>query len=251
MIDGANVSTWIYEIARGTLTRLTFGFDNGYPIWAPDGRRIAFSSTRTGSWDLYWQASDGSGQAERLTTREYFKRPHSWSPDGKILAFSEIHPQTGTDIWTVSIGGNGKSEPFLQTEFRETRPVFSPDGLWIAYQSNESGQNEVYVRPYPSSEGKRQISIGGGSAPMWNPSGKELFYRNGDRMMVVDINTEGELTPGKPRLLFEKPSYLSRDVTPDGQRFIMIERGESQPAPTQLVLVQNWGEELKRLVPTH
>jgi serine/threonine-protein kinase len=142
-----------------------------------------------------------------------------------------------------------KQEAFLQTNFNEHRPMFSPNGRWIAYESNESGQYEVYLRPFPSAEGKRQVSTGGGGYPMWNPNGKELFYRSGEKMMVVDVEPEGELALGEPRLLFEKLVTAGYDVAPDGRRFIMIEEGESQPAPTELILVQNWGEELKRLVP--
>ncbi len=130
--------------------------------------------------------------------------------------------------------------------------MFSPNGRWIAYVSDESGQYEIYIRLYLSAEGKRQVSTGGGVDPMWNPNGKELFYRNGDKMIVVDVEIEGELTLGEPRVLFQKPlASPNYDVTLDGQHFVMVEQGESQPAPTQLILVQNWGEELKRLVPTN
>ncbi len=231
---------------------MTFGFDNNFPIWTPDSRRVTFGSTRAGRGDLFWQAADGSGQPERLTTSEHVKYAVSWSPDGKILAFVGERPEKGWDIWVMSMDGDRIPEPFLQTDFNEYGPMFSPNGLWIAYSSDESGRREVYVRPFPSAEGKRQVSTGGGDWPKWHPNGKELFYLNGDKMIVVDVETEGELTLGDPRLLFEKslanPYY---DVTPDGQRFVMIEEGESQPAPTQLILVQNWGEELKRLVPTN
>jgi serine/threonine-protein kinase len=159
---------------------------------------------------------------------------------------------TGWDIGVLSLDGGRTPEPYLKTDFNEAAPSFSPNGRWIAYSSDESGQYEVYLRPFPSAEGKRQVSTGGGDYPMWNPNGKELFYRKGDSVMVVEVKTEGELTLGEAKLLIENLDALERyHVAPDGQRFVMIERGESQPAPTQLILVQNWGVELKRLVPTN
>ena len=253
-IAAANDSVWVYDLTRSTLTRLTFGFGNSYPVWTPDGRRLAFRSTRAGSGRgaLFWQAADGSGQPERLTTSERPQWPCSWSPDGSILALEETNMEKGWDISVLSMDGDRTPEPFLQTDLNEAAPMFSPNGRWIAYESDESGQYQVYIRPFPSAEGKRQVSTGGGNYPVWNPNGKELFYRNGDKMMVVDVETEGELVLGTPQMLFEKPSLLEEyDVAPDGQHFVMIEEGESQPAPTQLILVQNWGEELKRLVPTN
>jgi Tol biopolymer transport system component len=211
---------------------------------------LTFAFNREGVWNIFWQDADGSGQAERLTTSEYAQIPLAWSPDGKILAFSESHPETGNDLWILP--GDRKPEPFLRTEFNEVDSMFSPTGRWIAYTSDESGQDEVYVRPFPSSQGKRQVSTEGGRFPVWNPNGKEIFYRDGDKMMVVDVETEGELVLGKPRHLFEVPSLrLNYDVTLDGRRFVMIEHLQSRPVSDQLVLIQNWAEELKRLVPTN
>ena len=253
-IEEANENVWLYDLTRRTLTRLTLGFDNNVPVWTPDSRRVAFSSTRADNWTLFWQAADGSGQAEPLTTSGYSQSPSSWSPDGTILAFDERRPETAYsgDISVFSLDGDRTPVLFLQTNFNEEYPMFSPNGRWIAYRSDESGQYQVYIRPFPSAEGKWQVSTAGGTYPVWNPDGKELFYRNGDKMMVVDVKTEGELALGTPQMLFEKPSLLEEyDVAPDGQHFVMIEEGESQPAPTQLILVQNWGEELKRLVPTN
>ena len=249
-IEGANNTVWVNDLVRETLTRLTFSFDAYNPIWTRDGRRLTFAFNREGVWNVFWQDADGSGQAERLTTSEYAQIPLAWSPDGKILAFDERHPETGHDLWILP--GDRKPEPFLRTEFNELDSMFSPNGRWIAYASDESGQYEVYIRSFPSSQGKRQVSTEGGEYPVWNPKGKEIFYRDGDKMMVVDVRTEGELVLGKPRPLFEVPSLrLNYDVTLDGQRFVMIEHLQSRPVSNQLVLVQNWAEELKRLVPTN
>ena len=149
--------------------------------------------------------------------------------------------------------GERVPRPFLQTKSNERRAAFSPDGRWIAYESDESGQYEIYVRPLASSGGgKRPVSTGGGILPTWHRNGRELFYRNGSKVMVVAINTDGEPTLGKPRLLFESLSdrYVEYDVTPDGEHFVMIDESRSEPPPSELILVLNWFEELKRLVPT-
>ena len=250
-IEAANAGVWVYDLARSTLSRIAFGFNNSIITWTPDGDRLTFASSREGVSNIFWQAADGSGQAEQLTTSEYEQFFASWSPDGKFLSFVDIRPESGADIWVLSMEGDRTPEPFLLTGFNEDFPMFSSNGRWVAYQSDESGRNEVYIQPFPGGGGKRQVSTEGGTFPVWNPNGRELFYRNGDRMMVVAVETDGELTLGKPRLLFERRSLLaSYDVMPDGQRFVMIEESE-ELAPTQLILVQNWFEELKRLVPTN
>ncbi len=180
----------------------------------------------------------------------------SWSPDGQLLAFVEVNPTTGYDIWVLRLSDR-KAQPFLRTPFNESVPRFSPDGRWLAYISNESGRYEIYVQPYPGPGGKWQISTEGGTEPIWNPNGRELFYRSGDKMMAVDIATQPSFTAGKPRVLFEGRYELSPattpnyDVSPDGQRFLMLKPAEaSEAAPTQINVVLNWFEELKRRVPT-
>jgi Tol biopolymer transport system component/tRNA A-37 threonylcarbamoyl transferase component Bud32 len=248
---------WLYDLSRETLTRLTFeGRNNNNPVWTPDGKRVAFNSGREGPSNIFWQLADGSGGLERLTTGAYVQSPHSWSPDGRFLAFIEVNPSTGVDIWVLPLSDR-KVQPFLRTQFTEGAPRFSPDGRWLAYVSDESGRFEVYVQLYPGPGGKWQISTEGGDEPVWNPSGRELFYRSGERMMAVDIATQPSFTAGKPRLLF-KGQYVptattpaNYDVSPDGQRFLMLKSEEqsSFSAPTQIVVVQNWFEELKRRVP--
>jgi Tol biopolymer transport system component len=179
----------------------------------------------------------------------------SWSPDGQLLAFTEVNPNTGYDIWVLRMGDR-KAQPFIRTPFNESVPRFSPDGRWLAYVSNESGRNEIYVQPYPGPGGKWQISTEGGTEPVWNPNGLELFYRNGDKMMAVDIATQPSFAAGKDRMLFEGPyepapiTNPNYDVSPDGQRFLMLKPTEQAgAAPTQIIVVQNWLEELKQKVP--
>jgi len=201
--------------------------------------------------NVFWQMADGSGDAEQLTMGQNTQLPFSWSPDGRTLALVERTRAAGLDINVISPDGERNPRPFLQTPFNEDNPVFSPDGRWLAYQSDESGHYEVYLRPFPSAEGKRQVSTGGGIAPVWNPSGDELFYISDDKMMAVDVRMEGVLELGEPRVLFEQTlATANYDVTPDGQRFVLILSSESEPAKLDLILVQNWTEELTKLVPT-
>jgi Tol biopolymer transport system component len=243
---------WIYDIGRDALTRLTFESGGATVVaWTRDGKRVAFN---TGSpAGMFWQAADGSGKAERLTTSENQQNPSSWSPDGQALVYMDNDPTTSWDVWVLRFSDR-KAQPFLRTSAYEGGAQFSPDGRWLTYVSDESGRLEVYVQPYPGPGGKWQISTEGGTQPVWNPNGRELFYRSSDKMMAVDITTQPNFTVGKPKMLFEgaylsllgtSPSY---DVSPDGQRFLML-KGESTQSITQINIVQNWFEDLKRRVP--
>ncbi|MCH7805236.1 MAG: serine/threonine-protein kinase [Acidobacteria bacterium] len=255
--DSGNRDVWIYDLRRNTPTRLTFepAFDFT-PVWTPDGQRVVFRSSREGGQNnLFWKAADGTGQVERLTRSPNGQQPSSFSPDGKRLVFVEQSPETGFDLHVLSMEGEPTSQPLLQTPFTENRPVLSPDGHWIAYQSNESGQAEVYVRPFPNvEEGKWRISREGGFSPLWAPNGRELFYRSGDAMIGVTVETDPTFRAGSPKVLFTGEYYgLSYDISPDGQRFLLIkeaEQTEETATRTELIIVQNWFEELKRLVPT-
>jgi serine/threonine-protein kinase len=254
VLDGGDRSgdIWIYDIFRGTPIRLTFTGGNQNPVWTPDGKRIAFSSNRSGSWNVFWKPADGSGEAEQLTTGELAPWATSMSPNGKFLAFHQNDPRTSTDIWVLPLVGERRARPFLQTPFVETCAVFSPDGHWLAYESYESGRAEIYVRPYPGPGGKWQVSTEGGIEPMWARNGKELFFRNEGNMMVADITAEEGFTAGNPRVLFDGRRFRSGgwpanyDVSPDGERFVMV---QGQSVDAQLNVVLNWFEELKRLAP--
>jgi len=249
---------WIYDTTRDTLTRLTFdGGQNDGPLWSPDGTRVAVRSNRGGPpGSVFWQMSDGSGGAERLSTSEQVSDlPLSFSPNGQLMTFIRADPKTLRDIWVLSLKDH-KRTSFLVTPATEGAPRFSPDGRWLAYVSDESGRPEVYVQPYPGPGGKWQISSDGGTEPAWNPTGRELFYRSGDKMMAVPVTLQPSFSAGRPAMLFEG-TYLSStfpltgvtyDVTHDGQRFLMV---RDQPtSATQINVVVNWFEELKRLVPT-
>jgi Tol biopolymer transport system component/predicted Ser/Thr protein kinase len=251
---GAQV--WIYDISRETLTRLTFeGSSNQFPVWTPDGKHVAFAAVKDGPINLFWQLADGSGGLERLTTSENSNYAMSWSPDGKQLAFGELAPGTGRDISVLRLSDH-KIQSFLRTPATEGAAAFSPDGHWLAYVSDESGRFEVYVQPYPGPGGKWQISTDGGTEPVWNRNGRELFYRSGNKMMAVDITVQPGFTVGKPRVLFEG-SYVptpatipNYDVSPDGQRFLIVKEDQQAKNLTQINVVLNWFEELRQKVPS-
>ena len=252
---------WLYDFARDTLTRFTFdGNLNQSPVWTPDGKRIVFNSSKEGETrNLFWQLADGSGGLERLgAAGQSVQVAKSWSGNGQLLAFHEVGPTTLRDIWVWRMGDR-KAAPFLRTAFTEGAPSFSPDGRWLAYVSNESGRPEIYVQPYPGPGGKWQISADGGTEPVWNRNGRELFYRSGNKMMAVDVTTQAGLAAGKSRLLFEGLYVASQfpligvayDVSSDGQRFLMVKEARQRTSENQIHIVQNWFEELKRLVPTN
>jgi serine/threonine-protein kinase len=253
-----SIHVWIYDFAHDTMTPLTSEGRNFTCLWTPDGKRVTFNSSRPGvaGVNLFWKLADGSGPKELLFQSQYNKAPLSWTPDGKVLLFHQrSDPPLGFDIWKLPIEGDRKPVPLLDSPSNERWPAISPDGQWLAYVSDKSGRNEVYVTPFPGPGGHRQISTQGGRDPAWAHDGRELFYRNGEKMMAVDIVTEPEFTPANPRMLFEG-KYLfggfarSYDITPDDQQFVMVKASEQESPPTQINVVLNWFEELKRLVPT-
>jgi serine/threonine-protein kinase len=250
---------WTYDIARGSLTPLTTGGRNSRAIWTPDGKRITYAGASAGADNLFWTPADHSGSDERLTTSANGQMPSSWTSDMRTLAFVETGTTTGYDVMALSLDGDRRPRPILQTRFDEAYPEFSPDGRYLAYTSDESGANEVYVQPYPGPGPRIQISNEGGFAPAWSQDRRELFYvmstASGIRMMAVPITTTPSFTAGTPRKLFEgryRTQTVTRgyDVTADGRRFFFTQNKERPPVrATQMILVQNWFEELKAKVP--
>jgi eukaryotic-like serine/threonine-protein kinase len=250
------------------LTRLTFGgADNIRPVWTPDGQRITYSSQdKSGKFDLYWKQADGAGDAVRLSESKNQMTALSWHPDGKILAFFQLNAGTSLDILTLPVEGNEKSgwkpgepRPFLNSPYNELHAAFSPDGRWLAYQSDESGNFEVYVRPFPGPGGKWQISIGGGLSPKWSRNGKELFYSTEDsRIMVATYIVSGDSfhadkpQPWSPGQFSSARGYTSNfDLHPDGKRFAVLKApgtGDTA-AVNKVTVIFNFFDELRRKVP--
>jgi serine/threonine-protein kinase len=248
---GPNRDIWIHDLDRNTATRLTYRDNSSYPIWTPDGTRVVFSSGLPDP-NLYWKSADGSGAEERLTTSPHAQFPGAFSPDGTILVYVENRPSAGSDLWILPFEGDRTPRPFLQTPFNESEAAFSPDGKWLAYQSNESGVFEVYVQSFPSGGRKWQISTDGGRWPLWARNGREIFYRNRNGMMAVAVGAEPAgsgtaLTVDKPRLLFEGSFEDVYSLTPD-ERFVVIQIDSDESAPTEVHVVLDWLEELKRRI---
>jgi Tol biopolymer transport system component len=257
--DGARLATttlnqrmqiWLHDLERGGVERLTQAGHNFWPVWTPDGDRIAFTSNRVGTFNLFWKAARGDAPTERLTQSENLQFPGSWSPDGARLAYSEFHPETRWDIWMLPIEGNREPEPFLVTAFDEFRPSFSPDGSLVAYVSNESGRWdehgrwEVYLRLRDDPDTRVQVSTEGGGDPAWSEDGATLYFRMGDRLFAASVKRGRTITVGEPRIVFDDlrlpesesvdviPAY---DVAPDGS-FLALRL--AQPArPTALKVV--------------
>jgi Tol biopolymer transport system component len=270
--SGADI--WIHDVQRATRQRLTSGGVNGFPLWSPDGAEITYQAAASpGRFSLFARNLTGGGQAESLLADQPAGTsgvlpggmasllpgtlprpgsanshvPMSWSPDGRHLAFDERKPGAQRDVWVLTRGGD--PAPFVLTAFDEGSPAFSPDGNWLAYVSNESGRNEVYVQPYPGPGGKWPISTDGGTEPAWSPDGKELFYRRGDQLLAVTVQAAQEFSSGAARVLFEAPYEVidgarNYDVAADGKRFLMI-RSDAADIPRRFYVVSNWFEELR------
>jgi dipeptidyl aminopeptidase/acylaminoacyl peptidase len=199
-----------------------------------------------------WPA-DGSGSPDRVVSGERTKIPVSWSADG-VLAYYEIGEETQRDIWVVELDSDRTPRPFVATPANELSPVFSPDGRYLAYVSNETGQNEVYVRPFPPPGPVTAISIDGGSEPVWSRDGTKLFYRHVDSLMIVSVRYAPRFEVGQPAIAIDTPllpgsgGNASYDVTADGSRYILL-RPAAEDSVEQLRLVLNWAEELRRLAP--
>jgi Tol biopolymer transport system component len=255
-----NGDLWLYELSRPVASRFTFDLgDDSEPVWSPDDDRIVFRSIREGpSSDLYQKIVGSTANEEVLLADEFDTSPTDWSPDGDLIAL-RVGPRDQSDIWVFSIQDQ-KATPFLVTPFHEQHGQFSPDGKWMVYVSDGSGQPEIYVQPFPGPGPKWLVSTSGGLMPRWGPDGRELFYVALDqKLMKVDISMIPEVEIGVPQSLFvtrtkrtgriglfEPAQY---DVSADGQRFLINTLVEEEGA-TPIVLVLNWFEELKRLVPT-
>jgi len=242
-----NVDIWLMDGNR--TTRFTFDASTDHwPLWSPDGKWIAFDSTRKGSHDLYLKPANGEADEQLLTESPEGKGAMDWSPDGRYLLYASQAQTTAFDLWTIPIQGDRKPQIFLKTRFDETLGQFSPDGRWVAYQSNESGVYQINVRPFPGPGAQWQVSTGGGIEPRWRRDGRELYYIASDAtLMAVPIVANGPvIEPGTPSALFQpriayggtyaaRPQYA---VAADGRFLINVPAQEAAIPPITLVL--NW-----------
>jgi serine/threonine protein kinase len=230
--EGAGGDNWVYDLSQGRLQRITFDTtqENQSPIWSPDGKRIAFASSRNNKFAIYAKLADGTGADELMTESDAPKTPMSWSPDGKWIVYWQSG-QAG-DIWAIPVSGDKKPMPLLQGPFNELFPQVSPDGKWLAYQSNETGRNEIYVKPFPDGPGKWQVSTDGGIWPRWRRDGKELYFVSAPNFMAAEIKVMGSsLQAGVPQPLFpisadpsvviNHAAYLRYAVSADGKSFLI------------------------------
>ena len=250
-IAAANDDIWLFDPGHAGLTRFTHvGGDNAYPVWTPGGDRIIFSWAPSGVMNLFCKNADGSGHPESLVTAACDQYPESVSPDSNYLAFCEVNPSTRRDIYLLPLKGERKPQPFVVTSFDEWGAKFSPNGRWIAYTSDESGREEIYLQHVQGTGGKRKVSSAGGQWPVWAHTGSELFFLNGNKLMTAKVDPASGI-PGAIQELFELRNLVPEvgfDVAPDGKSFVMVVQDEQRPA-TELRVVLNWFEELKRLVP--
>ena len=255
--QGRERIVWLYDVRRGTMTRVTGEGRNSRAIWTPDGR-VTYAAATSGDEYIFVQALGSAGTVERLAVSGM---PSSWSPNGKVLAFVRYaFMQLPGSIWLLAEGRRDPI-PFGPPRFTHQYPEFSHDGKWIAYTSNRTGREEVYAEAYPGPGEQVQLSSSGGTQPCWSRDGRELFYTEVDsgmqrtRMMSVPISAGPRLLAGVPRVLFEgryRWQAMTRgyDVSDDGRRFLMVKPVDRPPSPVrELVLVQNWFEELKAKVP--
>jgi serine/threonine protein kinase len=258
---GGNQDIWIYDLERRLSRRFTFDpTPEVDALWAPDGLKVVFNSARKGQLDLYRKNADGTGAEELLYADDMPKNPSSWSPDGRLLLYTAVSPKTAPDIWVLPMtqqsGTAAKPYPWLQTQFAELGAVFSPDGKWVAYQSNESGTMEIYVAPFPGPGGKRLVSTAGGALPRWPSEGKEIFYVGGyvggdNPLMAVPVNARGPtLEIGEAHRLFGFPPTGVGDiydVSAKGRILAVLPPEESGKTSNEVLrFVQNWTAELKK-----
>jgi Tol biopolymer transport system component len=252
VIRSANdYDVWLYNVERDVRTRFTFGGVNRAPVWAPDGTRIAFYANAGARPGVYVRTADGQTQPELLfpvsELREY---PNAWSPDGRVLTVEALGgTPTQTDV-VQFVFESATKHALLRTTFQEHLSSFSPDGKWMAYTSNESGEAEVYVQAYPPTGGRWQISSSGGAEPRWSPDGRQLFFRSGPRLMATTVHAQPAFRADRPRMLFDNVSEDRPDgdlmyaVARDGGRFLMMRATQAAASATRVQVAVNWASTL-------
>lgn len=246
---------YVYDLERNITTQLTFKSDTIHPVWSPNGQMLAFNSDwrgEGGNKTMHFLSMDGSKEVDDVYHSELPIYPCSWSSDGLWIAFYEINPNTQRDIWVLFFKDR-TAKPIIATQYNERTPMFSPDGRFLAYVSNDTGRDEIYVQPFPTTGEKWQVSRKGGREPFWDPSRSKLYYRVGNKMMSVEIESGPTFNWGEEQIVFEGNfyshlNYTTYSMTPDGDRF-MMEKPRGELVVKQINMVLNWFEELKRLAP--
>ena len=250
---------WVWNTPDGPLTRLTFAAElDIHGLWTPDGDRVVFSSRRDGdTQDVYWKVADGTGTAERVTESDNYLSVNAVTPDGTLVIARVSGPSRDDDLTLVTLDGDTATETLVSTEFNERNAALSPDGAWVAFQSDESGVYEVYVRPFPDVEaGRWQVSTAGGRDPVWSPDGRELFFRQGTQLLTASVQPDASFSSGTPEVLFDAPYYFggvgrTYDVAPDGRFLIIKSAGQpdAEVSSPEITVVLNWHQELIERVP--
>ena len=261
--DDGKFDIWLFDLERQALSQVTSDGLSRYPMWTPDGLHLGTVRRRASGMDLYWQAPDGTG-LHKLVQGEYPSWIGSWTPDARTLVYMQDNPATHSDLWAVDLQGERAVRPLVQTPAREYGGRLSPDGRWLSYVSDETGRFELYVIPFQARQprldhrslggGGWKVSQGGAREAMWSKDGRELFYRDGNRMMAVKVSATGTFSAGRPEILFEHeyfqaggPGIMNYDVAPDGQRFLMLKRADNSGA--RLTVVQGLTQLIRQHMP--
>jgi serine/threonine-protein kinase len=254
IVGGNTTDVWVYDVTRNTLGRLTFGPFYYAPVWSADGRRVIYrKDTRDGKTSIAWKSADGTGEEEVLWASDRVAFPYSASPDGKWLTLGVVDPKSQSDIYVLPLTGDRKPQPFVTGPFDESGATFSPDGRWVAYSANETGRYEIYVKPFPSGNGRWQVSTDGGGEARWSPTGKEIIYKFESRYTLVPVESSGTFRPGTPRLYldsgrapFNASSGSSFCLSRDGKRILTPYQQRPESARLDLVVAVNWAAEVHR-----
>jgi Tol biopolymer transport system component len=253
--SGGVSDLWVADLARGGLTRLTFGEYVSSPVWTPDGSRLAYGTRLQGrkdnAWQIVWKPADGSRQAEVLVEGKRFHLPNSFSPDGRTLIYHALNSDaTASDIWILPLDAPRTPHPLVSGAFLKREGAVSPDGRWLAYVSEESGQSQVFVRPFPEGDGRWQISSPNGLEPTWSHDGRELFYRSDSVLYRVPVETSRTFSAGRPERLLDR--VASGDVrtyspAPDGSRILTFRSPESGRSERTMYLDLGFAERVRTL----